>query len=331
MAQIIKKEDVIIICILAIISSFIFFFITNPKQITIAGNTSLIALLSDPLNTHSQNILILGKTGAGNNGSYLTDVILLVNINFTNNKVTLMSIPRDLLVQIPNSPKYIKINGLLAEENALWRQKNQGVKTWNWIKTKVEDITALKVDNVAIVDLDGFRYFIDSIGGINIYLEQPLIDPNLSDPDNPNDIFRLEAGWNYLNGQKAAKFIRSRFGPTGDFYRITHQHDLLAAIFQKLKALNIFSNVPKLLSIWNSWKGYLFTDIGINEVIKLTKFANNLNKDNLKFITISYNPPDNLLINPGLSDFGYILIPKQGIENYTEIREYIHNKLQTNK
>jgi len=119
MSRIVKKENIIIVVILAIISSFVFFFITNPKQITIAGNTSLLSLLSDALDTHSQNILVLGMTGAGNNGSYLTDVILLVNINFTNNKVTSISIPRDLLVQMPNSSKYIKINGLLAEENTL--------------------------------------------------------------------------------------------------------------------------------------------------------------------------------------------------------------------
>ncbi len=320
---------------LAMVSTFVFFSVTKPREITIASSGGLLSFLKNPFTKDSKNILILGMTGSGNNGSLLTDAILFVNLDFAKKKVNLISIPRDLLVQVPGTSRFLKINGLLAEDNQKRKTVKSstgvvtsvGIEKWNLIKTEVEEITALKVDNVAVVDLDGFRYFIDSLGGINIYLEKAISDPNLSNPDDPSDIFKLEAGWNYLDGKKAAKFVRSRFGPTGDFYRIGHQHDLLAAIFQKLKSLNNFSNIQKLLAIWNSWKGYLFTDVSINDGIKLASFANDLNLDDFKFITISYSKPDQLLINPGLSDFGYVLTPKEGVENYTSIREYINQKI----
>jgi len=330
-----KKENLLIVCILAIVSAFVFFSVTRPREITIANGGNIFSFFKNPFARDSKNILILGMTGSGNNGSLLTDAILLVNMDFTRKKINLISVPRDLLVQIPNTSRYVKINGLLAEDNANRKAKKDkngvmqwfNIEKWGLIKTKVEEITALKVDNVAVVDLDGFRYFIDALGGINVYLDKAIADPNLNNPDEPGEIFKLEAGWNYLDGKKAAKFVRSRFGPTGDFYRIGHQHDLLAAIFQKLKSLNKLSNVKSLLEIWNSWKGYLFTDVSINDGIGLAKFGNDLNSDAIKFITISYTKPDQLLINPGQSDFGYILTPKEGVENYTGIREYIQQKI----
>ena len=257
MKKLVKKENIVIICMLAIVSAFVFFSITKPREITIANSGNIFSFLKNPFAKDSKNILILGMTGSGNNGSLLTDAVLFMNLNLNTKKINLISIPRDLLVQIPGTTRYVKINGLLAEDNSKRKVvknssgviTNTGIEKWGLIKTKVEEITALKVDNVAVVDLDGFRYFVDSLGGINVYLDKAISDPNLSNPDEPGGIFKLEAGWNYLDGKKAAKFVRSRFGPTGDFYRIAHQHDLLAAIFQKLKSLKSLSNASKLLAI----------------------------------------------------------------------------------
>jgi len=133
--------------------------------------------------------LVLGIPGKESNGGFLTDALLVVHIDFLKNKVSLISIPRDLLVQIPNSQNYIKINHLLLLDNPSGKITNTKM-----IRTKIENITSLNIDDVVVIDLDGFRYFIDALGGINIYLEQPIYDPNLSNPDNPNEAFYLASG-----------------------------------------------------------------------------------------------------------------------------------------
>jgi LCP family protein required for cell wall assembly len=180
---------------LAIISVFVFFSINTPKEINVLGAKNFFSFFSNPFAKNSKNILVLGMTGEGNNGSYLTDTIMICNLNFAKNKVNVISIPRDLLVQIPNTSQFSKINGLLLAENQkILGQNKKEIKSWNLIKTKIEEISALKIDNVVIINLDGFRYFIDALGGINIYLDQPLYDPNLTNPDNPDDIFQLDAG-----------------------------------------------------------------------------------------------------------------------------------------
>gem|GEM_PF-4963827 len=113
-----KKENLLIVCILAIVSAFVFFSVTRPREITIANGGNIFSFFKNPFARDSKNILILGMTGSGNNGSLLTDAILLVNMDFTRKKINLISVPRDLLVQIPNTSRYVKINGLLAEDNA---------------------------------------------------------------------------------------------------------------------------------------------------------------------------------------------------------------------
>ncbi len=318
-----KWENIIIVCILALLAGAISFSIIQSKEILVWNHTNPFSIFySNPFTTNVKNILVLGIPGKESNGGFLTDALLVVHIDFLKNKVSLISIPRDLLVQIPNSQNYIKINHLLLLDNPSGKITNTKM-----IRTKIENITSLNIDDVVVIDLDGFRYFIDALGGINIYLEQPIYDPNLSNPDNPNEAFYLASGWNFLDGKKAAKFIRSRYGPTGDFYRIGHQHDLLIAIFQKLKTSQYLNNPSKLLEIWNSWKGYIYTDLSINDGIKLATFMSNLTKNDIQFLTISHLTPEQLLMSSETPDFGYILIPSLGLENYSAIQNYVNKNL----
>gem|GEM_PF-3909547 len=130
-----------------------------------------------------------------------------------------------------------------------------------------------------------------------------------------------------MDGKKAAKFVRSRYAATGDFSRIDHQHDLLMAVFQKLKKLNAFTSPVMLYKIYSSWSGYLYTDFNIQDGFKLLPLVKNLNAKNIKFTTISYSKPEPLLISNSTLDYGYYLMPKIGLENYNDIRNYIYNFL----
>ncbi len=312
-------ENLFIISALSLIVAFSTLISKQVKEVEIF---SLKPINNAIRNFKDKNILVLGVAGLESNGALLTDVMMVVNVNLDKSSVKAVSIPRDLLVNIKNTEKFTKINNLLTIDNPQLK-----IKKTDLIKDKIEQITNLKIDNVVIVDLDGFRYFIDAIGGINVYLDKPLYDPQLANPDNPSERFYLEAGWNYLDGKKAAKFVRSRYAATGDFSRIDHQHDLLMAVFQKLKKLNAFTSPVMLYKIYSSWSGYLYTDFNIQDGFKLLPLVKNLNAKNIKFTTISYSKPEPLLISNSTLDYGYYLMPKIGLENYNDIRNYIYNFL----
>jgi LCP family protein required for cell wall assembly len=237
-------ENVFVIFMLSLIVAFSAFLSKQVKEVEIFKLKTVNNAIH---NFKDKNILVLGIAGFESNGPLLTDVMMVVNINIDKATIKAISIPRDLLVNIEKTENFTKINNLLTIDNPQLKVKNT-----NLIKNKISQITGLTIDNLIIVDLDGFRYFIDAIGGINVYLDKPLYDPKLANPDNPNERFALESGWNYLDGKKAAKFVRSRYAATGDFSRIDHQHDLLMSVFQKLKKINAFTNPVTLYKIYSS-------------------------------------------------------------------------------
>jgi hypothetical protein len=97
------------------------------------------------------------------------------------------------------------------------------------------------------------------------------------------------------------------------------------AVFQKLKNINAFTNPVMLYKIYSSWSGYLYTDFNINDGFKLLPLAKNLNSKNVNFTTISYSPPNPLLVSSTSPVYGYFLMPKIGLENYSDIHNYIYN------
>ncbi len=126
-----------------------------------------------------------------------------------------------------------------------------------------------------------------------------------------------------MDGEKAAKFVRSRFAPTGDFYRINHQHELILSVFQKLKQSNVFSSPSLIYKIYNSWSGYLYSDISISDAISLVPKTKSLSQKDISFLSISFSMPDPLLISNRSDIYGYFLEPTAGLENYSLIQNYI--------
>jgi len=179
-------ENLLVVLALSLIVAFSAFVAKQVKEVEVLA---LKPMNNAIRNFKDKNILVLGIAGFESNGPLLTDVMMVVNINLDKSTIKSISLPRDLLVNIKNTERFIKINNLLTIDNPQLK-----IKKTDLIKEKIEQITNLQIDNVVIVDLDGFRYFIDAIGGINVYLDEPLYDPQLANPDNPNERFYLEAG-----------------------------------------------------------------------------------------------------------------------------------------
>lgn len=334
MALINKKTILFTLIIGGIIFLFFLFYgLNDSKKYSFSYDDNSSAFLKEASSISEDppiNILFLGIVGEGSRGAFLTDTIFVTSIIPSQKQISMISIPRDLWVKIPNGSTGVKINSLYELENK--GKRFSEATSYELIKEKVEDITGLPMDYIVILDLKGFEKLIDALGGIDIWLEKDIIDPSLVNPHNPSEIFHLSAGWRHLDGALIIKFIRTRYAPNGDFYRIEHQQQIIATLKDKLTKLADIWNLISWLKIWQSLSGHVITNLDFNTIWQIFPIVKDISSSEIKYLSITNRPPDELLITSTIYDNWadkniYILIPAKGFENYEEINNYIKEKI----
>ena len=168
---------------------------------------------TDKPDKSSKNYLLLGKHGS------LTDTIIIANFNPTTQKIKMVSLPRDLYIDNK------KINSL---------HMFYGPK---YLMNTVEKITGLKIDNYALIDMYAFVDVVDYLGGIDVELKRPLVDPSYKTFDNQQwGYLNLPAGIHSVNGRQALRIARSRY-TTSDFDRAQRQHQIIQALKNRVSEL----------------------------------------------------------------------------------------------
>lgn len=246
------------------------------------------------------NFLIVGMRGFGKEyGELLTDTIILASIEKKLNRLALISIPRDLFITIPYDGK-VKINELYS----IGYSRGGERLAFNVIKTVVSQISGVYIDGMIRIDFDGFEKLIDTIGGIDIYLDKPFDE--LSQWEGIGG-FHLPRGWNHLNGQRALFFVRSRFS-TSDFDRARRQQMLIKVLKDKFTSLGVLSNPITLYNILDIIGDHIKTDIrmGTGEGLSLLRAVDDT--DIIHFVLSTQN-----YLSQGQGANGiYILLPKGG-------------------
>jgi LCP family protein required for cell wall assembly len=151
------------------------------------------------------NIMLMGYGGEGHDGAYLTDTLMIANVNLEKKKVKLVSIPRDIWVKIPtNSDEdfYSKINA--AYQMGLYRDQYPNVKVSpdaskekneideraaaELLKTILKRITGLEIDYFVAIDFQGFIKAVDTLDGIEVNVERAFDDYLYPVTGNENDL-----------------------------------------------------------------------------------------------------------------------------------------------
>ena len=276
-------------------------------------------IISQPI-----NVAILGFTGAGNSGAYLTDTMIVAHIDPAKNKIILISVPRDLIV-VEENKTAIKLNGIFWLNN----ERNPKIFTqpnFTSIKQQLENITNLPIHYATIFDVETVRAIVNGLGGLNVYISEKVSDPSLADSTGTGNYFNLEPGWRYLDGNMVVSLVRSRYAKDGDFFRIEHQQEVLTALGEKLKDLNLLTDASKLLKIKEGINGHFASDLNNNQLFTLATILAKVPKANWFFATLSFNEPNPLLYSSGVTTntgYAYGLLPKTGVGNYTAIWDYI--------
>lgn len=202
------------------------------------------------------------------NGSVLTDVIVLGQYNVTKNSAVFIQIPRDSFVG--NLTPTGKINGVLA----LRKDRVQGI---NLLKSTIENMLKIDIDYVASINLTVFRKCVDLIGGVEF--DVPFYIDYL--PDKV-----LYEGYQTLNGEQAEWLIRFRQGyPTGDIGRLQMQKKFLIALLSKFKQTDTFTLIKILKVIYDN----IETDFPFADAIEYIPKLSQIQFSDINIITLPGN------------------------------------------
>lgn len=255
------------------------------------------------------NTLILGRIAEGQGGIWhaapkLTDAIVVVHYNPESGVINLISLPRDLYGEFGGEE--FKINEMYQREK---------IKEF---MEKLPEIIGIKVKDFIIVDAEIIKASVDELGGIDVETKKTVTDSVSG--------YQLEAGVHHLNGEDVIWLMRNRQSPEGDFFREKNQHTVIESIFNKLNSLSTVQKTSFLLKMV-PYAQEAEKNFSIGELVpRLGKFDRaGFNSITLDFSTglleSSYVP-----INASSSE--YVLLPKEGINEYSAIREFVTEKLR---
>jgi len=300
------------------------------------GNSSGLQAIVSPSALHEEgdgniNILILGIGGAGHDGPDLTDTILLVSIDPVNNKAYLLSVPRDLWINLPGNGQ-MKINAVY--ETGKWKylgnessssQNQEAVEAgFNLDNRTVSSIVGIPIKYDVLVDFQAFQQAVDTVGGITVNVPTELYDPTIAWQNNGNPVI-AEAGMQHFNGAQALLYVRSR-ETTSDYARTQRQRQVVVAIKDKALSIGTVSNPVKLAQLSDEFGNNVVTNLSIADANTLYGIIKKVNNSNIESIGLA-NPPNNYVTTGSVAGQSVVL-PAAGFNNYSAIQYYVRNTLK---
>jgi LCP family protein required for cell wall assembly len=261
------------------------------------------------------NILLLAVGGAGHQGEDLADTIMLASIEPSTNKAALLSIPRDLYVQVPDEQYFSKINAVHAYGES--QESGEGPRL---LKEVVEDITGQAVHYYVRVDFTAFKGIVDAVGGVNIQNETSFFDywHKISFP----------AGTEKMNGERALAYVRARYiegSEGGDFKRAARQQQVLLALREKVFSVQTAFDPTRVSAILDSLSENIRTDMELWEMRRLYELARLTEPSKVHSVVLTSGPTG--VLTGGTEVLGgvpaSVLRPRTG--DYSEIQTLARN------
>ena len=223
------------------------------------------------------NILLLGideSTERENWGTFRTDTMILVSIDFSNNDVCMVSIPRDSYVKIynangnvanPSSP-YSKINNAFSEGGGAQK------KGFEYSIATVEKLMGVKIGYYCGFNMNVVKEVVNAMGGVDY-------DVDIEVKMNGRE---LHPGMQHLDGQGVLDYCRQRKG-SSDIARIDRQQRMLTAILKQLKDTDQIANIP---SIYSAVEANIMTNLSIKQISSLALVALRMDMSQLSRYTL---------------------------------------------
>ena len=221
-----------------------------------------------------------------------TDTIVLCRIDPTTNHLSMVSIPRDTMIDIPGYG--------INKFNAAYTYGGPSGTI-----AAVKDLTGVDIDHFAEINFEGLVDLVDNIGGIDV-----MVDERIDDWEAGNYV--IPEGMQHLNGEAALVFSRSRAYADGDFTRVSNQRKVIEAILRK----GLEAPAKDLYGIIQSSTSFLTTDTAMN-VDFIYSLADQIRHNNDYPVTI-----DTATIPASvdmIDNVSYVVADKQGVAELMKI------------
>jgi len=224
------------------------------------------------------NVLVLGiDERTSQEGPWRTDTMIVLTLDPATRTAGMLSIPRDLWVSIPgfeenriNTAHFIgDFKGYPGGGPALAKkttQQNLGIPIHYYVR----------------INFVGFERVIDTIGGVDIDVEEEINDPKFPDNNYGYDPLLIPPGRHHMDGRLALRYARTRHG-SSDFGRIKRQQQVIMAVRDQVMQLGLLPRLlPRLPQLVDSMGDAIQTDIPIGELWGLAQLAREIDRDDIK-------------------------------------------------
>jgi LCP family protein required for cell wall assembly len=252
---------------------------------------------------------------------------MVLSVNTKNNTAMMLSIPRDLWVDIPGVG-YSKINAAYP---------NGGMDTLQGV---IEDKLDLPIHYQVLVNYSAFRDLVNALGNISITIESDdprgIYDPNIDyTTRNCCALAKYPNGKVTLNGKQALNLARARGDPYGsyasygyaqsDFTRTMYQRKMLVAVKDKASQTSVIANPFKVAGLVDAVGKNVKTNLQVNEIETLYTYMKKIDDSKIDSYNINTLKGENTtMLTSYTSPSGQsALVPAAGIDDYSEIRAQI--------
>ncbi len=236
------------------------------------------SVTAEPLPAGSLNILVLGSDsrsgaenralGGGESGGARSDTAMVVHLDAGRTAATVVSIPRDTLVDRPACP--LSDGGSTRPvSGAMFNTAYEVGGPVCAVKT-VESLTDVRMDHYIEIDFSGFARLVDALGGVTVTTEEDI--------DDDRSHLTLAAGTHHLDGTEALALARTRYdiGDGSDLGRIELQQQLVKALLEQIAGQDLLTSPARLYEVADAVTGSLTTDTGLDSLGELIRFGQSL-------------------------------------------------------
>ncbi|MGH2535770.1 MAG: LCP family protein [Candidatus Promineifilaceae bacterium] len=249
------------------------------------------------------SILLLGiDPRCDEEGPSRSDTLMVLSIDPVGKTAVILSIPRDLWVEIPNHGEN-KINQAYFMGD-VYNYPGGGPAL---AVATVEAFLDEPLAYYATVNFEAFVELVDEVGGVDVTVTEAISDPSYPDRCYGFEPFYINAGLQHLDGEAALKYARTRASVGGDVDRADRQQQVLLALRDKLTRLDM---APELLlrapDLWRIFRQNVTTNLTLEEAIALAQLAQEIPAESIRRAVINYDYVDEQLSFDGQQ----VLIPR---------------------
>jgi LCP family protein required for cell wall assembly len=248
----------------------------------------------------ARNIMVIGSDRGSTPDSARSDTVLLLHLSGDGERAEVVSVPRDIVVDIP------ACRGWNGERQAAERAQFNWAYHFGGAACTIrafERFAGVRVDHHLVVGFEGFAEAVDALGGVEVVLPEAEHDPNVG--------HHQPAGRQMLDGEEALAYVRARVyvGDGSDLNRLARQQEFLRLLYDKAVEESVVTSPARLFPVLDALTSAVTADPGLDSLGRLYELVRDVRavpEDGLSFHTVPTRPhpdrPNRLLLDQPAAD-----------------------------